>query len=181
MSLKTQVDENLISALKEGKELEVSVLRLLKAVVLNKEKGVFEIKEKLPQNIDLINPLQPNQITYLNGIKAEFLKYSLEIPENKISTIEYTIKPKSLGSYTISPTSVTSDATYISNSAEFTVSCIPDNVCSEGENNLYCPEDCSTSIPDGICNPKLDSSCDPDCESDPDCKNSQSSFPLRFF
>ena len=38
MSLKTQVDENLISALKEGKELEVSVLRLLKAVVLNKEK-----------------------------------------------------------------------------------------------------------------------------------------------
>jgi uncharacterized protein len=38
MSLKVQVDENLKIALKEGRELEVSVLRLLKATVLNKEK-----------------------------------------------------------------------------------------------------------------------------------------------
>ncbi|MBS3141393.1 hypothetical protein J4405_04585 [Candidatus Woesearchaeota archaeon] len=140
----------------------------------------FEIKERLPSDIELINPSKPNQITYLNGIQAEFLKYSLEIPENKISTIEYTFKPKSLGSYTISPTSVSSDAVYLSNSAEFTVSCIPDGTCSDAENNLYCPEDCSTSIPDGICNPKLDSSCDPDCESDPDCKGSQgSSFSFK--
>jgi uncharacterized protein len=38
MSLKTQIDENLKAALKEGRELELSVLRLLKAAVLNKEK-----------------------------------------------------------------------------------------------------------------------------------------------
>src|SRR4030042_2179074 len=36
--LKLQIDDNLKKALKEGRELEVSVLRLLKTVIVNKEK-----------------------------------------------------------------------------------------------------------------------------------------------
>jgi len=136
----------------------------------------FEIKERLPLDIELINPKEPNQITYLDGIEARFLKFNLEIPSGKIGTIEYSIKPKSLGSYTISPTSVISDIVYTSNSADFNVYCVPDNKCSPGENNLYCKEDCSLSVSDGICNPKSDSICDPDCESDPDCKDSKSSL-----
>lgn len=45
--LKTQIEDNLKTALKEGRELEVSVLRLLKSVILNKEK---EKRYKLSKN-----------------------------------------------------------------------------------------------------------------------------------
>jgi len=38
MTTKEKIEENLVAALKEKKELEVSVLRLLKAAILNKEK-----------------------------------------------------------------------------------------------------------------------------------------------
>ncbi len=52
------------------------------------------------------------------------------------------------------------------------VSCKADGICGEGENHLYCPEDCDVEKSDSVCEAVVDGKCDPDCEKgyDPDCK-----------
>ena len=133
----------------------------------------FEVSERLPNNIELISPEKPDEIKKYNGIEAEFVKWNLIISPNKISTISYKVKISSLGDYSIQPTTLkdtSNNKVYFSNSIEFNVKCDPNNKCEDPENYLNCPEDCSASISDGICNYLSDNTCDPDCIEDPDCK-----------
>ena len=51
--------------------------------------------------------------------------------------------------------------------------CKKDNICNNGENYVTCPEDCPVTS-DGICNPRIDGVCDPDCgNTDLDCLKQQ--------
>jgi len=136
----------------------------------------FEVSERLPHNIQLIDPSQPDEVKKYNGIDANFLKWNLIISPTMISTISYKIKITSLGDYSIQATDVrdiSNDDIYFSNDLEFSVVCDPDNKCESDENYLNCPEDCAGSIADGICSYAADGVCDPDCIEEPDCKVSK--------
>ena len=133
----------------------------------------FEVSERLPNNVQLIEPSQPDEVKQFNGIEANYLKWNLIISPNLISTISYKIKIIELGDYSIQATDVTDPLTqenYLSNSLEFSVACNPNNQCGTNENYLNCPEDCSQGASDGICEYAADGICDPDCEEEPDCK-----------
>ncbi len=158
-----------------NQDIELNDVIEVKINILNSynTEKVFEISERLPNNIELIEPNKPDEVKKYNGIEANFLKWNLIISPNKISTLNYKIKIKYLGEYSIQPTTITdinNDNTFFSNSLEFNVKCTPNNACETDENYLNCPEDCSQSISDGICNYALDNMCDPDCLEDPDCK-----------
>jgi len=139
----------------------------------------FEVSERLPNNIQLIEPSQPDEVKKYNGIDANFLKWNLVISPTMISTISYKIKITSLGDYSIQATDVTDNFdnnVYLSNDLEFSVSCNPNNQCGGDENYLNCPGDCGESLADGICNYAADGICDPDCLEEPDCKSSKINF-----
>jgi len=136
----------------------------------------YEVSERIPNNIELIEPSQPDEVKQFNGIEANFLKWNLLISPNMISTISYKIKIKELGDYSIQATDITDSLTeevYFSNSLEFSVDCNPNNQCEENENYLNCPEDCDKGAADGICNYAADGICDPDCEEEPDCEETK--------
>jgi hypothetical protein len=146
----------------------------------NSQDETFIVKERIPPETTLINPDKPNKIELFNGIQAEFFQWQITIPAQKMASVSYTIKPNKVGLYTLTPTKATSSAIYTSSTSEFRVMCIPNNMCSEEENNEYCPEDCSLLVSDGICISEFDSICDPDCDYDPDCNESPSSFKMVY-
>lgn len=136
----------------------------------------FQVSERLPNNIQLISPEKPDEVKKYNGIEASFLKWNIIISPNQVSTLIYKMKIKSLGDYSIQPTDITdtsNNEVYFSNSLEFRVICNPNNNCEENENYINCPEDCSQSTADGICNYLADGICDPDCIEEPDCKEAK--------
>jgi len=139
-------------------------------------KKEFIITENLPQNIEIIEPLETS--TKINdGLKIKYYNWKTSISPNSIKEIVYKIKPLSLGAYIIKSTEVadTSDSKiFMSNPASFDVKCSPNNQCDAEENSVNCPEDCPAGADDGICNYKADGFCDPDCEEEPDCKKSYS-------
>lgn len=136
----------------------------------------YEVSERIPNNVELIEPSQPDEVKQFNGIEANFLKWNLLISPNMISTISYKIKITELGDYSIQATDITdplTEETFFSNGLEFSVSCNPNNECEDNENYLNCPEDCNQGASDGICNYAADGICDPDCEEEPDCKETK--------
>ena len=141
--------------------------------------GEFSIEEILPREIEVIDPTKT--FTKRNdALEVEFYKWVTTISPNSIKTINYKIKPLTLGEYSIGSTQVTYQSElFESNSITFRVKCIPNNQCEINEDSLTCPEDCSTGISDGICNYKADGVCDPDCDKEPDCKN-KSRFNLNY-
>ncbi len=50
--------------------------------------------------------------------------------------------------------------------------CNRDGICNNYENHISCPIDCPITSPDGVCETKIDSFCDPDCAKglDRDCE-----------
>lgn len=112
------------------------------------------------------------------GMKAAippYLEWNINTNQNSEQTLSYTIRPKKVGTYTLSPTMVTlkTGEKYFSNSLDIEIGCNNNNVCQSdiGENYLTC-QDCKTGDQDNICNPDRDSICDPDCVEgiDLDCK-----------
>ena len=135
----------------------------------------IEISEKLPDNVELIDPLEISETKNYNGIEVNFLKWTIDIGPNEISTINYKIKPIQLGTFTLSPTTIKDSSTndqFTSNSLSFQVNCVSNSMCGTNENYLTCPTDCPSGSSDGICDNIADGICDPDCESEPDCKKS---------
>ena len=135
----------------------------------------FTIEEFLPQNIEVIEP--KTTFTKRNdALVVNYYEWITLISPNKIKTITYKIKPLSLGEYTIRSTQVIDKSnlnTYESNSINFKVNCIPNNICENNENSITCSEDCKTGGSDGICDYQADDICDPDCEDEPDCKKQE--------
>ena len=136
------------------------------------KESTFEIKEVLPQNINLIDPEKPDGTEIHDGISVIFYRWQLKLKPKEIASVSYSISTKNLGSYGIKPTVLidkTTNKSYLSNSLQFNVYCKDNNKCGFGENYLNCPKDCGLGIKDGICDYNLDYVCDPDCEIDPDC------------
>ncbi|MBU0758215.1 MAG: hypothetical protein KKF44_09160 [Nanoarchaeota archaeon] len=99
--------------------------------------------------------------------------WEFELDPLEKKNIYYIVKPNSLGTYTVGATEIYIDSkVYYSDVMTVMVKCIANGKCATPENSLNCPEDCSSSIPDGLCSMELDGICDPDCtgKSDPDCK-----------
>ena len=157
--------KNVIS---EGEELDVTI-------IFNNPHNydnIFEIKETLPDGINLIEPSNADNFEYNDGILKRFYKWQIKLKPSEIIFINYTIRPTHLGEYGIAPTIIvdtSNNSTYISNSLQFKVFCISNNICSNNENYLNCPIDCGRGAKDNICDYKIDNVCDPDCTKDPDC------------
>lgn len=135
------------------------------------DERIFSIEEKLPNDIQMIEPSEPHETRFFNGIKASFLKWKKTISPGSIASFSYKMKLLSSGYYSMSPTTVidVKTSTKIQGTpASILVSCVPDNKCGKNENYLNCRQDCKPDAGDGVCNPgpKL---CDPDCEGGEKC------------
>lgn len=53
--------------------------------------------------------------------------------------------------------------------------CNNDNICSDYESQINCPQDCASGVNDRFCDGKADNICDPDCliDQDADCKENE--------
>lgn len=137
------------------------------------EERVFSIEEKLPNGIEMIDPIEPHETRLFNGIKASFLKWEEVISPGSVASFNYKIRLISSGYYSLSPTTVIDSKTLTKvqgSPVSISVSCVPDNKCSKNENYLNCKQDCKPDAEDGICNPDPNL-CDPDCEGGEKCDN----------
>ncbi len=138
-------------------------------------KKTFELRERLPLNVDLIDPKEPSERRMFNAVEVLFLKWTITLEPAEKKTVSYTIKPNKVGDYAIvgaEALNPETETTYNGLQSQFDVTCNKDNICNLeiGENYQTCPSDCSTGLQDGICNAILDNQCDLDCTKDPDCK-----------
>lgn len=141
----------------------------------------YEIEERLPTDIQLLNPPQPTEVRQQDGIKhVAILKWTLEASPQKITSVSYTITATKPGLITFLPVRAIQDdgTVLLGQGNELLVQCKPNNQCEPRENYLNCPQDCSPSAADGICNPKPDNLCDEDCTpgADVDCKATSRSY-----
>lgn len=139
------------------------------------EKQLF-VKETLTSEeyFDYVDPTEPDGVVD-PFTKTPYFSWEITAPAGQTKTINYTIKTKMVGSLEIPPTRVTDEKenTFTSEAIAIKIKCIPDDKCDidKYENYITCPEDCSPSIKENICNPIKDGTCDPDClrSADPDC------------
>ncbi|MDP7141204.1 MAG: hypothetical protein QF362_01405 [Candidatus Woesearchaeota archaeon] len=135
----------------------------------------IKIEELITGEFEFIEPKEP-KLRAWEGYNVSYLDWSVTIPANSKETIIYKIKPLLTKQYALSSTKAITENgnSFKSMPSSFRVFCVPDDICdtSKGENNVYCPEDCSTGIADNTCDYKEDGRCDPDCvpEADPDCE-----------
>jgi hypothetical protein len=132
------------------------------------------IEEILPQDVLVITPKE-FFIKKNDALELKYYEWITKVSSNSIKTITYQIRPSSLGEYSLGSTEVIDKSdlkSYSSNTLTFSVKCVPNNKCEEGENINTCSEDCQTGTKDGICDYKADGICDLDCNDEPDCKKS---------
>ena len=145
---------------------------------------VYDIEEIIPGDVQLLEPSQPYEIRQRDGISFPVLKWSVQLEPQKVTTLSYTIQANTPGQITFPPLKIRSPSSteiILGESNEIIITCTPDNACSENENYLNCPEDCSTGATDGICNPIRDNICDGDCIDDPDCGLSSGGSKAVYF
>jgi hypothetical protein len=134
----------------------------------------YEVIETIPHGFELINPSEADSVKQYDAISTKLYKWKITIKPKKILTLNYQIKPENVGEYTLLSTKLidlTTNDISLGEPKQVFVLCDPDGKCKDDENMINCPEDCSGSVSDGICNYKADGICDPDCEEEPDCKN----------
>ncbi|MCD4666362.1 hypothetical protein K8R47_00970 [archaeon] len=140
--------------------------------------GNYEVLEKLPNNVELVDNLDNLEVRNQDGLEVNYLNFVGE------GVFAYNIKPLSLGDYSLSKTKITNLDTgeiFDIEELEFTVQCSSNGVCEEGESYLTCSEDCSSGSADGICDFISDGVCDPDCLREPDCGNTGLSYLTWIF
>ncbi len=157
---------------------------IIRISILNPYDGerTFSIEEKLPNDIEMVEPSEPHETRFFNGIKASFLKWELTINPGSVKSVEYKIRLKTPGEYSLSPTKVIdlkSKLDVKGNPSNIIVSCIPNGKCEEGENYLNCNQDCKADVADGICNPSPEL-CDPDCEGKEGCIQEKGGFNIWY-
>ena len=160
-----------------GNELKVT-LTITNNVQARK---TLELRERLPLNVDLIEPKEPSERRMFNAVEVFFLQWTIALEPSEKKVISYTIKPNKVGDYTIvgaEALDLVTETAYNGLQSQFDVLCSQDNVCNLdiGENYQTCPSDCSTGLQDGICNAIIDNQCDLDCTKDPDCKGKGINF-----
>ncbi len=114
--------------------------------------------------------LEP-QVGNFEAFRYEYHDWRFELAAGASRVIEFTASPQSVGYYTFLPSSITAGgSSYQAASRLVKVVCVADGSCGAGESYLFCPDDCSTGIADGICDQVSDDRSDPDCVSgaDPD-------------
>ena len=120
-------------------------------------------------------PIVPTTPEGMIAARPPYFKWTVILERNSEKTIEYKIKPLTVGDYTFSSTVVeTSDGQkFYSNTPITHVKCSPNGVCEadKGENYFTCSDDCPSGSSDNVCDMVRDGKCDPDCtkESDLDC------------
>jgi hypothetical protein len=112
-----------------------------------------------------------------------YYKKTVTIAPHSQTTVTYSIRPLYHGTLMLPETEAsTSKGIYVSNMLVLEVECNKNRLCEtdQDENALTCPQDCPADKPDGLCNPRKDSVCDPDCKSgDPDCGAKTTEAPRR--
>lgn len=146
----------------------------------------YEIEERLPTDIQLLNPSQPTEIRQQDGIKdVAILKWNILASPQKITSVSYTLTSTHPGVITFLPVrAIQEDGSIILGQGnELLVQCKPNNKCEPRENYQNCPQDCSPAAADGICNPRPDNMCDEDCTpgADTDCKAASRSLTWLWY
>ncbi|MBL7170219.1 MAG: hypothetical protein ISS48_04325 [Candidatus Aenigmarchaeota archaeon] len=140
------------------------------------EKGLQIYVKEVVGDVEPIEPEEFQTIPPSPGCKfcvaPPFLYWELELPARETKEIIYKVRPRTIGDYFTSKTSVTtSDGdTFYSESTKTRVLCNMDEVCQThlNENYFNCPEDCHSGSEDNVCDLIEDNICDPDCVGDAD-------------
>ncbi len=157
---------------------------------------VFDVAIKVTNNheaplkILVVDP-QRAGVAYIGGpspYTVEYESYVFQIfrweetiAPGETRTYSYKIRAGSPGTITFPPASVNDDyGNVFETRPAFTeVRCKPDGVCGEGENSVFCPEDCKSGARDDSCDGVEDGVVDPDCLPgvDPDEASSATALP----
>ena len=129
-------------------------------------------------NVDVISPLDklitPKPIPGIIALEPRYLLWNVSVGPLSKQTLEYKIKPKTIGIYTLSYTIVyAQNKSFYSNTLSIDVLAIVNGRCEVaiGE-NYFNSRDCPSGSSDNVCDGLLDNKCDPDCSesADADCK-----------
>jgi parallel beta-helix repeat protein len=125
---------------------------------------VATIRETLLPGVTYHN-LEPQEESY-EGFTFQYHEWEVTIPPDSGQYVAvYTCTPSALGHYAFGPATVFADGhAFPAPSHVMEVVCDPNGACDQGENSVYCPEDCSTGIQDDYCDMASDKVNDPDCE-----------------
>lgn len=157
---------------------------------------VFDVAIKVTNNykdplkVLVVDP-QRAGVAYIGGpspYTVEYESYVFQIfrwedtlAPGESKTYSYKIRAGSPGTITFPPASVNDNfGNVFETRPAFTeVQCRPDGVCGEGENNVFCPEDCKSGAGDDSCDGVADGVVDPDCVrgADPDDAASATTLP----
>ena len=127
---------------KTGSVIEVKIN------VLNQgsSQSIYEIEERLPGDVELIEPKEPYETRQQDGIRVQVLKWNLRAEPGKVTSVIYKIKSSKPGQLSFSPIKLIDTLTgeLISGGGnEIIVLCNQITQCEKNENYINCPEDCS--------------------------------------
>ena len=72
-------------------------------ITINIWQGNFEVFERIPNNVELIDNQDKLELRIQDGLEISYLKFT----GNNLGTLTYTIKPLNLGEYSLPKTKVT--------------------------------------------------------------------------
>lgn len=157
------------SEAKIGETIEIS----LKISNLGKEKVEFFVTETHKPGLEYPDPIEIKKFKY-QALEVPYYQWKLTLEAEKETETKYHVKPKGLGMILFSPTIINDEYgnNFESVPTTLEITCNPNGKCDEGENYIFCSEDCPTGSTDGLCDGVEDGRCDLDCqiEDDPDCE-----------
>jgi len=138
-------------------------------------------RHKSKLNILVVDP-QRSGVSYIGGPEPYIIRYEgLEVPlfrwketisPGQTKEYSYQVKAGSPGTITFPPATVNDDYgnTFETTPAFVQVMCMENGACDQGENYVFCPQDCPTGSKDDTCDAAEDGRIDPDCApgADPD-------------
>ena len=105
------------------------------------------VYERIDENSIPVEPKNAETV-YIGFGETKETRFSWEINLGSLEEkkIIYRVRPLKIGAYNLYSTRAYSNGeNYKSEANIISVKCIPNNACDEGENEAYCPEDCTKS------------------------------------
>jgi hypothetical protein len=158
----------------------ITIGDVIEVIITVKNKGKLPTIVEVTERIGDADPIEPephSAIARKDMIAATppYFFWRLALDPSSQQSVNYKIKPRKVGEYLFSPTSVVaveSNKRFYSDTHVTTVLPKENNVCEpeNGENAITAPSECPTASKDELCDLKKDNKCDPDCANgDPDC------------
>ena len=168
-----------IRIVKEGpSKVKFGDVVTIKINVINEMDQEIEIiLREIIVNAEAIEPklISPEISKDIIAARPPYLEWNLIVQSKSNKSVEYKIKPNTIGEYNTGATvGIFNGNEILSNDLTIIVSCNGNNKCEPelSENYQNCQIDCPSGSKDNLCDLIKDGRCDPDCtrEADIDCK-----------